>query len=355
MAAEKSLREIMNIIQLMEDSTNVSLPKYAQGTSINSALFVHEEVFEAEIMSDVIKLFLDMYMGWVVNAIGLNTFITEDVTVRDIVSVAATESYTNIEDMGTDLISTLTNISKFDRPAYGDKETSNDEGFGEIKFLQQKRDVPFPQGKLFSVPIISPTNKDLRFNLNMSINLSPRSMSDKAAEAFLTLNFEKDLYKRWLRMWAGEMNFWDFFTDADLRSLRKEALKSDSDGSFRALLDNNRNAVFDNWKKILRVTPNRQNIANTISIYDKELFEHITDMEGIKFSNYSDRQGYFERSYAMAIVVVDQRMNKVKYYFNGVMHPAEFTFKQLMSAAKNETLNALNAMAQMSNERPIVF
>jgi hypothetical protein len=175
-------------------------------------------------------------------------------------------------------------------------------------------------------------------------------------EQFITLNIDKDIYKRWLQWKAGEIKFFkDFIFEVDMLNKRKEALKRDTTGDLLAMLEKTKTAISERWMKLLFIKPNKQNIANTINIFDKYTFNKITNNSGYNFKRYSDRQKYFSRSYAMSVIVVDQDHNMVDMYWNGLENRGEYTFNQLQSASKKDTLNLMAAMSQMSQNKPITF
>ncbi len=157
-------------------------------------------------------------------------------------------------------------------------------------------------------------------------------------------------------MTAGEISFFtDFLLGNDLRRKRLDALRKDRTGILSEMIDRKENAISNMWMKIAQITPNRQNIANTILIYDDKNFAKACSSNGINFKNYANRQKFFNSTMSMIVVVVNPMYNRVDMYFNGMQHSSTFTFDQLKKNAKTEATDILAMMKQYANNGMIKF
>src|SRR5574344_564716 len=100
------------------------------------------------------------------------------------------------------------------------------------------------------------------------------------------------------------------------------------------------------WLKLLQVTPERQNIANTILVFEKNNFDKACSASGINFKTYSTRQKFFTATMSMMVCIVDPMYNKVQMYSNGITDPSVFTFDQMKRNSKTE---ATDILAMMKN------
>ena len=112
------------------------------------------------------------------------------------------------------------------------------------------------------------------------------------------------------------------------------------------MIDRKENSLSNFWLKLAQVTPERQNIANTILIYEKRTFDRACSDSGVNFKTYSSRQKFFNNTMSMMVVVVDTMYNKVTMYYHGITDPSVFTFEQMKKNAKTE---ATDILAMMKN------
>lgn len=373
MARNESIQNLVNLARTFDDIKSTSLPQYTKKSRIDSAIYIQKEISDNAILSDVVKTMLDLYTGYILSALELNTYISDTTTIRDYIETVATEDFNYIDEnnirndfsasfntnkMGrkyTNNFSSSTMIDLDNIPKTTDKRDSN-MNIDMTGPIEWRVDKPFPNGRILSVKIRSPHDSSISFTIPLHITLTPRIIADEVAEQFLSLNLSRDMKTRWMMMKAKEITFFrDFILQMDLLKKRREALKRDKGGDLQSMLASTKNAIANQWMKLLRIKPNKQNIANTITIYDKQTFERTTNHLGFNFNRYRDRQAYFEKSYSMAIVVIDQSYSIVETFFNGIEHKGEYTFNQLMAASKKDTLNLMAVMSQMSQNRPVTF
>jgi hypothetical protein len=375
MANNESIQNLVNLVRTFDDIKSTSLPQYTKKSRIDSAIYIQKEISDNAIVGDVVKTMLDLYTGYILSALELNTYISDTTTIRDYIETVATEDFHYIDEnnIKSDFSASF-NTSRMNRkyitnkysrnsimldlddiPKTTDRNNSN-QNISMAGPIEYRVDKPFPNGRILSVRVSSPHDSSVTFTVPLHITLTPRIIANEVAEQFLSLNLSRDLQTRWMMMKAKEITFFkDFLFQMDLLKKRREALKRDRGGDLQTMLASTKNAIANQWMKLLRIKPNKQNIANTIAIYDKQTFDRTTNHLGFNFDRYKDRQVYFEKSYSMAIVTIDQNYSIVETFFNGIEHKGEYTFNQLMAASKKDTLNLMAVMSQMSQNRPVTF
>jgi hypothetical protein len=123
-------------------------------------------------------------------------------------------------------------------------------------------------------------------------------------------------------------------------------MRKDKNGVLKDMEDRRSNAVSNLWLKLLRVEPDRQNIANTILIYESKNFKKACSNSGINFQNYSSRQKFFEATMSMIVISVDIMYSKISMYYNGINTSSELTFDQCKRNSKTEGVDIMTMMKQ---------
>ena len=207
-------------------------------------------------------------------------------------------------------------------------------------------DVPLPSGRIIQIEFNN-GDKGTTFTVNILLNLQPNFVPNDVIKQFVAINFKPSLHQRWIQANAGEIKFIsDFLLGNDLRKQRFKALKRDKTGSLQQMIDRKENSLSNFWLKLAQVTPERQNIANTILIYEKRTFDRACSDSGVNFKTYSSRQKFFNATMSMMVVIIDTMYNKVTMYYHGITDPSVFTFEQLKKNAKTE---ATDILAMMKN------
>lgn len=367
----------------IEDRFGSSLFQYTRRTIINSRVFIDDTLRGEDILNPLMMNLMNLYAGLILTAINVDRQVTSTKTVRDSLSVVATEDY-KVEfanDLmskyfkGCSIRSTMADpvVTPADpnaaapaddengsdgkkkkgesTPADHDPQRNTETEYRTKEFMN---DVPIPSGRIVQVTF---DHKDYgKFNVNLLIQLSPIYVPTDVSQQFIAIHFKPSISQRWLQMTAGEISFFtDFLLGNDLRRKRLDALRKDKTGILSEMIDRKENAMSNMWMKISQVTPSRQNIANTILIYDDKNFAKACSSNGINFKNYANRQKFFNSTMSMIVVVVNPMYNRVDMYFNGMQHSSTFTFDQLKKNAKTEATDILAMMKQYANNGMIKF
>lgn len=367
----------------IEDRTGSSLFQYTRRTIINSRVFIDDTLRGEDILNPLMMNLMNLYAGLILTAINVDRQVTSTKTVRDSLSVVATEDYKvefandlmskyfegcSIRSTMADPVTTPADPNAAAAPADEDEskgKKKNGESNPadhdpqrntetEYRTKEFMNDVPIPSGRIVQVTF---DHKDYgKFNVNLLIQLSPIYVPTDVSQQFIAIHFKPSISQRWLQMTAGEISFFtDFLLGNDLRRKRLDALRKDRTGILSEMIDRKENAISNMWMKIAQITPNRQNIANTILIYDDKNFAKACSSNGINFKNYANRQKFFNSTMSMIVVVVNPMYNRVDMYFNGMQHSSTFTFDQLKKNAKTEATDILAMMKQYANNGMIKF
>ena len=367
----------------LEDRSGASLFQYTRRTIINSRVFIDDTLRGEDILNPLMMNLMNLYAGLILTAINVDRQVTSTKTVRDSLSVVATEDYK--VEFANDLMSTYfkgcsirsTMADPVVTPADPNAAAAPDDGDEskgkkkngestpadhdpqrntetEYRTKEFMNDVPIPSGRIVQVTF---DHKDYgKFNVNLLIQLSPIYVPTDVSQQFIAIHFKPSISQRWLQMTAGEISFFtDFLLGNDLRRKRLDALRKDRTGILSEMIDRKENAMSNMWMKMAQVTPSRQNIANTILIYDDKNFAKACSNNGINFKNYANRQKFFNSTMSMIVVVVNPMYNRVDMYFNGMQHSSTFTFDQLKKNAKTEATDILAMMKQYANNGMIKF
>ena len=195
----------------------------------------------------------------------------------------------------------------------------------------EPRNVNLPSGRIIQINFSNiGGDKNHGFMINLLLQLSPRFIPEDVAAQFIKMNFTPSIKQRWMQVSAGEISFIsDFIMGMDRRKQRRKAMKLDKDSLLREMIDRQENSLSNSWLKLAFIQPDRQNIANTILIFDKTTFEKACSAAGLRFKNYNQRQQFFSKTFSMMIHVVDPMFNKVTTYYHGLEAVSEFTFDQI--------------------------
>lgn len=354
MSDDISIGKIVDIWRSWEDYKSTSLPQYTKRCLVGSRVYIQNEVAEDPIMSDLLKTIQSVYIGYILTAVQMNTYVSHNRTVRDLMSTVATENlkgdlYVGTESIAADFAASFNPKMYEPKNDYDRKHSLPTPGGKSGTKILDVKDISFPAGKVVEVSFASPVDPKATFNVNIFVQLLPRIIPYEVAEQFIALNFTPSLKQRWLQYKVGEINFWhDFVGQLDLLKKRRVALKKDSTGDLKNMMDLQQNALTRQLLKLFRIFPDMQNVANSILIYDKEMFDKFCHDNHYDFRRYGDRQSFFNKAFAMAIATIDTRYNRVEMYLNGIEAKCDYTYAQLVTSAKRDNLNLVTMMGQMS-------
>lgn len=394
---------VLDAVQKIEDYTSMSLFQYTKRATINSRVYISRNLANEEILTPLMLSTMNLYTGLIMTAMAMNRQISDTHTVRDAMSIVATESFEQkkpavyssdlmdsffgrklekpsteesintvetidkqtdkideqtdkieedtIEDSATADVVDEANAKMSRKMALDDIWDSfdydNNVNMGKGGVIEpETKSVRLPSGRIIQINFGSAgDSRSNNFTLNLLLQLSPQFIPESVAAQFINLNFTPSIKQRWMQVSAGEISFIkDFLMGLDQRKARRKALKQDKSGVLRDMIERQENNLSSSWLKLLFVQPDRQNIANTILIFDKNTFDRATSMAGLRFKNYNSRQKFFSKTFSMMIHVVDPMYNKVTTYYHGLDAISEFTFEQIKTNSKTENVDLMQVM-----------
>ena len=414
-----TLADIVNTLYDAEDKTSSSLFKFVKRSMVISRVYIDDVLANEEITTPIMLNLLDLYIGLILTALNLNSYITSTKKVRDILSTVATEDFKPITDVRNELRKYFAlnapnknqnnqndqnnqqqnNTDDTEKNANGapsnesnnpnnaknknqnNQSNQNDQNnqqqnnqnnqkqsnqkqmrFGG-RFASMESDTPavaeisksssvqpLPVGRVINAKLSNYSSESGRTDnatVQVLIQLHPIFVPQDVSAQFIAMNFKPSFAQRWLQMTSGEISFWsDFILGNDLRRQRYKAMRKDSTGILHDLEERRSNAVSNLWLKILGADTSRQNIANTILVYESRNFKKACSTSGINFTHYDSRQRFFEATMSMIVVVVDIMYSKIEMFYNGISTTSELTFDQCKRNSKTESVDIMTMMKQ---------
>ena len=414
-----TLADIVNTLYDAEDKTSSSLFKFVKRSMVISRVYIDDVLANEEITTPIMLNLLDLYIGLILTALNLNSYITSTKKVRDILSTVATEDFKPITNIRNELRKYFAlnapnknqnnqndqnnqqqnNTDDTEKNANGapsnesnnpnnaknknqnNQSNQNDQNnqqqnnqnnqkqsnqkqmrFGG-RFASMESDTPavaeisksssvqpLPVGRVINAKLSNYSSESGRTDnatVQVLIQLHPIFVPQDVSAQFIAMNFKPSFAQRWLQMTSGEISFWsDFILGNDLRRQRYKAMRKDSTGILHDLEERRSNAVSNLWLKILGADTSRQNIANTILIYESRNFKKACSTSGINFTHYDSRQRFFEATMSMIVVVVDIMYSKIEMFYNGISTTSELTFDQCKRNSKTESVDIMTMMKQ---------
>lgn len=348
------------LVDMIRDGTGASLTSFTKSTMVSSKVFIQKSCAQSEVLSDLLQCTQQMYISWILAAVGLNTVIQGSRTkVKDALSLIATEEYqkpfvpTETIFKGLESFDGIRSIKMYDN-----NDKPNTGSFGTV--LSFPKEVALPTGRIVELNLAS-DGQGKPYKVNVLVSLRPTFVPDDVFKQFFFLGVKTPLAQRWFQVTSGEIKFWrDFIFELNERDKRKTALKKDKTGVLREMLDR-QDSNFTKWlSKIFAnaygkssdITSananNRQNIANSILYLSKPDFTKWCKDSGINFTLESDRNKFMFKTMSMMVAVIDDDFNRVEMYFHGIKNRGEFNFDQLKSQSKTEKFDLASIMSAMS-------
>lgn len=347
---------IWDMLQTAQDSMTQSLFQYNRRSVISSRVFIERNLVDEDILTPLMLNIMNLYAGLIMTAMDMNQYITSTRKVRDAMSVVATEDFKlpqkdtiaemNQFFMGNNPKMYITRSDGTD--IYQDVEpTKYGNPSGATIIDPEPKNANLPSGRIIEINF--GTNKDNdqsnRFTVNLFLQLLPYFIPTDVAQQFVAMNFSPSIRQRWMQVSAGEISFIkDFLLGQDMRKKRSKAMRQDRTGALKEMEDRRENSLANFWLKLTMVTPERQNIANTILIFDKTNFDKACSQAGLKFKDYYQRQKFFNKTFVMMLCTIDPMYNKIAMYYHGLEAVSNFTFDQVKRNSKTEAVDLMKIM-----------
>lgn len=372
-SGEMSFGSLIDAVSQIEDQTSMSLTQFTRRSTINSRVFIEKQLAGEEILAPVMLNIMNLYTGLILTAVNMNRYITGSRKVRDAMSIVATEGFDAMPQYSGDLLnkfllgnqdtfhmpkSTKMEIVRSDGTSFEDGEygeaTTYGAGSGSKVLDTEPKNANLPSGRVIEVNFGANGTKagdapSGNFTINLFLQLLPTFIPTDVAEQFIALNFSPSIKQRWMQVSAGEISFInDLILGQDMRKRRRKALKNDKSGALKDMIERQENALSNSWLKLLMIRPERQNIANTILIFEKRTFDKACSRSGLKFSDYNQRQKFFNKTFAMMCCTIDPMYNKIETFYHGLNAVSQFTFDQCKRNARTDNVDLQAVMKAYS-------
>ena len=371
-----SLDGLINAIQSANSPT--SLTEFAKQSMINSRVYIEKNLATDEILTPLMQNIMSLYCGLVFTAVNLNQNICGSKTVRDISSTVSSAEAFDARQKSNTFNSTMSLMKNYfvgsnkdnllNRP-YASMKRNDANNANRTQIIsdnrQDNRDyststkidlktnsvidpepksVSLPSGRILNIPML--TDGKSTFNLQLLIQLFPFFIETDVAQEFINLNFTPSFWRRFTQFQAGEISFFkDFIFSCDLREKRMKALIKDKTGGLADMINKQKNAVASHWMNFIRKPGTEKiNIASTILILNKNSVDKALNKNGIDLKSSSNRRKFFENSYCMMLVVVDQMYNEVDIYYNGIEAVSTFKYEQIKRESKKDSTDLVSIM-----------
>ena len=337
-----------------------SLTMFGRQANIMGRVYIEDSIAQDDIAIPLLGVLNQMYVCWIITALGLDSMCADGRTVRDRLAMVAGEAFVD------DLVANIKNSfgsnksnkviasneaklvdmdSETQRLACGrlieldfnigqvSVQTTTGGGTQTDKTLDSKGNETSSTTKPTDPKVtvtqnINPANASL-LRAYVYVQMIPYILQQDVASGFMGVNFAPSASTRWKQLRAGEISFVkDFIFARDLIKKQEQLLKKDNTGIIAEMMVRQRNALFKWATGLTGILPERHNLANAILIMNKQTFDQSCRDAHVDFDNRIAREKFFLKTFSMVMVVVDPLYGNVKMYFAGI--PAVATYSYAM-------------------------
>lgn len=345
---------VRNKYENYQDKKNLHLSNYIKKSMVSSRVFIQRTCAEEPILNDLLGSIQQLYLSWILTAIDMNKYVDGTRTIRNMLDVVATEAMEYNLPMQDDdaLISGLASYNGHTlKSSIVSKDKSKTPFLGNANIVDSTPiELNLSYGRLVEVIFSSGNNDKAKTSIKLFVQILPIVVPDNVMKEFLMLNYKPDIKKRKFQLSAGEISFWrDYLFELDLSERKRNALRDDKTGYLKEMynaLNKNQNQKL---KKQLQISPNKQNVANTIHVFDKTSFNRWCGEVHIDFKNVAHREKYFNDTLSMIVATIDSDYEKIDMYFAGIQNRAEFNFNQIKKNSKDSNYDLTSIMKAFSS------
>lgn len=338
---------LIETIRDVESRYSRSLTQYIKRSMIASRVFIQRGVSDEQILPDLLLTIQNMYIGWVMTAMNMSAYVDSSRTVNKMLDVVATENITPHKDTD-DLLAGLANYNHQKMSIIKESSAVSKGTGAQVVNLPDKLNLP--SGRLVELKFHVGGDPKNVLSVEVFVQLLPTFIPDSVAESFFATNFKPDFSKRWFQVTTGEKRFIkDFLFELDQLKRRKKALQEDKTGILKEMFDRQRNGLLNYLLKLAGVYPEKQNVANTVHIYEKTEFDKWCLAHNCDFRKMDHRQKFMNRTFSVMVAVIDAAYGRVDMYFHGINNRGEYAFSQLQQQAKTEKYDLQSIMKAYYN------
>ena len=326
-AMEDASKDAVGLVSMIYDITQQSgdyapsLTQYTKKTSVVSNAYIDDKLVNEPIMVDLMSMINQTYIGYVLAALSLNNLITAVPRVRKSIAAISTESFDEAAELVSKAFNTL-EVSNEATVVDVDSKVSHLTSSKVIEF-DFVRGIYNTSGSKDSSQLDQDKDNAGKTEIQsikvpIHVSIVPHSIDKTVVDAFLANNFTVSMSKRWKQYKAGEIRlFRDFILANDLVKKFQKGLAKDKSGILSSIAKRANKGKFS-WLKGISTQQYKNNAASSIFVVEKQSFNEALNSAGISFNSFKDRQNYFNKSFSMMVVVVDNLYENVDIYYNGL-------------------------------------
>lgn len=185
-------------------------------------------------------------------------------------------------------------------------------------------------GKVINVTIKS--NGEER-KLPVTIKLIPAVIPSDTIVHIFTAGGRDTWAHRLFLVKSKQISFWrDFVLGQDMIDAHMKGLMADKTGTYRTILDRRRNNV------VQAVASGRLSLADAsnIAVISATTMKQSATNLYAKMDDINVRKKFFDNSYLLMLMVIDERYNRVTIYHRGVDMAASYRIDDIKLAEKNK-------------------
>jgi len=322
-----------------------SLSELSKKTMVSSMTYIEDTLIQDDIMVPLMGTINQIYLSYVLTALHIYNSVDRYTVVSNIIGRLSNEdlAVTSI----TDIVNMIEN--EFGKVNISTEAYENVKGLtleDAVKHLAVGRLIEFD----FKIDGVDKDNKPSTTTTTIPIlvQLRPILMASQVASAIIALNFPSKLRKRWKLVKAGEISFFkDFICAKDIVEKHDQALRKDT-GNVLSKFYSKKNKSQGKYIDSIVSGKNRNNLASSILVFNKDTFETATTAAGLNFNKVSDRNRFFNEAYAIMVVVVDQMYDMVDIYYNGIDSTSELPYSAIKQAGSKSGVDLKELMTAIS-------
>lgn len=354
----------------LDDRRMVSLPQFVKPSLIESPNFMQASLAEEPVVNDVIKNLYNLYIGYILCALQMNDMVVGNRRVRDLLeTVSSTESFINSQMLVQGLSGA---VEAFDPKSIQQAPGESDADYKRRLWeAQQRHDLdksmlPSVTGsnhvpdRSISVPIASGRQVEVTFaagpdrepiKVLINVKFNTRLIPNEVVEHIVSHDVTTSIFQRWLQFRAGEIRFFkDFIFKVDQMQRKAQAMKSDKTNVLYDMFTHKNESMF---RRMLHIAGKNKsyNLANSILMLDEETATYYARKSNFSFDKLADRKRFFDNTYNLFIVLIDNRFSRVTIYTNGIDQAASYSFNEMKASGSSDKMSLKDIMEYLSKSQ----
>ena len=333
-----SLSELVKAINTTANKAAPSLTRYARQANIMGRVYVEDSIAQDDIAIPLMGCLNQLYLCWIITALGIDSRCADGRTVRDRLSLVAGESL--MEDVVENIMKDFGSSNKKERVST------------EAKVIDTDPDTQrLVCGRLVELDFNTGGDLSSLLKAYLYVQLVPYILKQEVCSGFMSINFAQSLSSRWKALRAGEISFIkDFVFARDEVEKTSKLLKTDDTGLIAEMMARQRNKLFRWAAGMSGIFPERHNLASAIMVLNKQTFDQTCRDAHVDFNSFLAREKFFLKTFSMVMCVVDPLYGNVKMYFAGIPVVGNYSYQMInkVGARGKDSFDLKEVMAAFS-------